>query len=769
MTVQTNTNVANFLGNGAATYPIGFKFNSAADLVVQKTVISTGATTTLTLNSDYSVAGAGVEEGGSITFSQAPTSAESIKVTRVVDLLQLTDLRNQGKFYAEVHEEVFDKLVMIDQQQQTEIDDANAKSDEAVATANSANAKSDQAVAKAAQNLVDMQAQYDAFEQGASLVVIGDYAAGLVVDAYNKVFRKGGEFYRAAAGLDLPYTLTGNWATESVKFVSVGDDVLRQGLALDDGADLVGYKGRTLFDRFDGVINIKDAPFSVRGDNTNQDHANLVACLDFAAAQGKPVIVPTGLYQFNNWIPLPDKLIMVFEPGARWQLTATTVLGGFICGGYTIDLVRRPFTDVEIHGIDLDCSDLPNENGFNAINAVNVKIYNPKVRNVKFSTVNQGGKAFQFEGDVVDGVHVYSPYIENCTIGINSHADPSGAAEVARFITYYNVVMRNVDVPFNCDGQFANPENGTVSNMSTTVIGVNLFDCGKLTYPGNSGALGGGIVCGDRGFGLKISGLRLVNTPTYGAIGSVIRGTLFSLHLRDFLINAPTIDNVIDLSPVGYGQPSTGGHPCTIDASDINVFASLTRIVKGYADAKMGRSRFSIMIDSSLGITNICDAEAAASTLGFLDLILRNTGNFRTKMQPLSSLFANGNTVNLCQTDHSEGVWSPTDVSGAGLTFGSISAYFVREGRRAVANFSINYPETTSTAPAKIGNLPFTAMNRPEAGAATFAFKAATGLTTGLVRASQNNVELYSEAGTPILNSALSGQTLIVSVNCMVA
>lgn len=121
MTVQTNTNVANFLGNGAATYPIGFKFNSAADLVVQKTVIATGVTTTLTLNSDYSVAGAGVEEGGSITFSQAPTSAESIKVTRVVDLLQLTDLRNQGKFYAEVHEAVFDKLVMIAQQQQTEL------------------------------------------------------------------------------------------------------------------------------------------------------------------------------------------------------------------------------------------------------------------------------------------------------------------------------------------------------------------------------------------------------------------------------------------------------------------------------------------------------------------------------------------------------------------------------------------------------------------------------------------------------------------------
>jgi hypothetical protein len=243
MTVQTSTNVASFNGDGAnKVFPIGYKFNSAADLVV--TLIDDEAKTTqiLTLNSDFTVTGAGDEEGGVVTLVVAPTAVQRLKVTRVVDILQLTDLRNQGKFYAEIHEDVFDLLIMIDQQQQTEIDDANAKSDEAVATANEANAKSDQAVAKADQNLVNMQAQYDAFEQGAALYVIGDYAAGLVISAYNQIFRKDGEFYRAAASLDLPYTLTGNWATESVNFVSVGDAVLRQELAATDGAKEIGYK-----------------------------------------------------------------------------------------------------------------------------------------------------------------------------------------------------------------------------------------------------------------------------------------------------------------------------------------------------------------------------------------------------------------------------------------------------------------------------------------------------------------------------------------------
>lgn len=243
MTVQTSTNVAGFVGNGATTsFPIGFKFNSSADLIVESTNTTTGITTTLSLNSDYTAQGAGDESGGTITFATAPSSVETVKVTRRIDLLQLTDLRNQGKFYAEIHEDVFDRLVMIDQQQQTEINDANTKSDDAVATANAADAKADQAVAKADQNLVDMQAQYDAFEQGAALVVIGDYAPGLVVDGYNKIFRKDGEFYRADASLSLPYTLTGDWLAESTKFVSVGDAVLRQELASAGGGQIVGFQ-----------------------------------------------------------------------------------------------------------------------------------------------------------------------------------------------------------------------------------------------------------------------------------------------------------------------------------------------------------------------------------------------------------------------------------------------------------------------------------------------------------------------------------------------
>jgi len=125
MTVQTSTNVASFNGDGAnKNFPIGYKFNSAADLVVLLLDDAEGTTQVLTLNSDYSVTGAGDDEGGAVTLEVAPTLNQRLKITRVVDIVQLTELRNQGKFYAETHEDAFDLLTMIAQQQQTEINNS---------------------------------------------------------------------------------------------------------------------------------------------------------------------------------------------------------------------------------------------------------------------------------------------------------------------------------------------------------------------------------------------------------------------------------------------------------------------------------------------------------------------------------------------------------------------------------------------------------------------------------------------------------------------
>lgn len=126
MTVQTTTNVATGIGNGVTTvFPVGYKFNQDADLVVFLIETSTSVATLQTLNSDYSVQGAGDDDGGSVTFTvNPPATGYSVKIVRMVDLLQLTDLRNQGKFFAEVHEDAFDLLTMMIQQVSGGIKDA---------------------------------------------------------------------------------------------------------------------------------------------------------------------------------------------------------------------------------------------------------------------------------------------------------------------------------------------------------------------------------------------------------------------------------------------------------------------------------------------------------------------------------------------------------------------------------------------------------------------------------------------------------------------
>ncbi|GHC19522.1 hypothetical protein [Aidingimonas halophila] len=70
-----------------------------------------------------------------------------------------------------------------------------------------------------------------------------DYDADgpLDIEARNEIFTKDGEFYRAKADLDLPYTTTGTWdGDDETRFVSVGDANLRQELGdASQGGDLV--------------------------------------------------------------------------------------------------------------------------------------------------------------------------------------------------------------------------------------------------------------------------------------------------------------------------------------------------------------------------------------------------------------------------------------------------------------------------------------------------------------------------------------------------
>lgn len=116
MTVPTLNSVAEFVTNGVTTnFPFFFKFLANEDLVVTY-VDPFGVSSVLTLGSQYTVNGAGSDVGGSIVTTSTLAGPGQLVVSREMDAYQQTSLRNQGKFLAETHEDVFDRLTMLIQQ-----------------------------------------------------------------------------------------------------------------------------------------------------------------------------------------------------------------------------------------------------------------------------------------------------------------------------------------------------------------------------------------------------------------------------------------------------------------------------------------------------------------------------------------------------------------------------------------------------------------------------------------------------------------------------
>jgi len=125
MTVSSETSKSGpYTGNGSQTvFAYGFKIFANTDLRVIKTSTA-GVETDQTLTTHYTVSGVGDTGGGNVTMLTAPASGEKITILRDMTFTQTTDLRNQGGFYPEVHERVFDRLTMQTQQLKEAVDRA---------------------------------------------------------------------------------------------------------------------------------------------------------------------------------------------------------------------------------------------------------------------------------------------------------------------------------------------------------------------------------------------------------------------------------------------------------------------------------------------------------------------------------------------------------------------------------------------------------------------------------------------------------------------
>jgi hypothetical protein len=125
MTVSSTTTRNSYTGNGSTTvFAYGFKIFDDDDITVILRTTATGAETVQTKTTHYSVSGVGDAGGGNITFSTAPTSAQTVVLLRQTAQTQTTDYTPNDPFPASSHEDALDKLTLLAQDQQDELDRA---------------------------------------------------------------------------------------------------------------------------------------------------------------------------------------------------------------------------------------------------------------------------------------------------------------------------------------------------------------------------------------------------------------------------------------------------------------------------------------------------------------------------------------------------------------------------------------------------------------------------------------------------------------------
>jgi len=125
MTVSSEVKRSDFAGNGSTTaFATGFRFLQNSDIKVIQTVDSTGVETVQVEITNYTLTGAGFDAGGTVTMLIAPPTGTTLTIKRDVPLTQGTDYIENDDFPAESHEEALDKLTMITQQIQEEVDRA---------------------------------------------------------------------------------------------------------------------------------------------------------------------------------------------------------------------------------------------------------------------------------------------------------------------------------------------------------------------------------------------------------------------------------------------------------------------------------------------------------------------------------------------------------------------------------------------------------------------------------------------------------------------
>jgi len=118
---------------------------------------------------------------------------------------------------------------------------------------------------------------------------------------------------------------------------------------------------------------------------------------------------------------------------------------------------------------------------------------------------------------------------------------------------------------------------------------------------------------------------------------------------------------------------------------------------------------------------------------------------------------------------YEEGTWTPTDASGATLTFAQANGSYTRIGRQVTAWGFVTYPATADASGVEIGGLPFTSANVDAVrGGGMIGFCDASTVSSVLTNKNGTAVKLYDSSGVQIVNSTMNNKSIYYAVTYFV-
>ena len=314
MALQNDTSRIQYNGNNSTTnsYAIPFVFfeNSHIKCVV---TTSAGVDTELALGSTFNVTGAGNQNGGSLTTTTAVPTSSKVTIFRNVPATQTTSYQEGGDFPAASHERALDKLTMISQQAQRQINNTLRFSEASQLT------PINPPVSATPHVLTSVSGGQPTWETMDSVNItpsLNNLTDATTVNANDEVIIQQGGISRRATANEL---LNG-----SAALIASGSSV-----------------GRTLKDRFADAVNVKD--FGAVGNNSADDGPAIRAAIAYAVDNGKSVYFPKATYLISTTTTGATMPLTLAGDCVRiWNQTSTVKQVAIIGDGATIRTTLYP-------------------------------------------------------------------------------------------------------------------------------------------------------------------------------------------------------------------------------------------------------------------------------------------------------------------------------------------------------------------------------------------------------------------------------------------